>query len=145
LTITHPILTKIFFLFFFYPGGEHRVEKISENPKSKIERLKKISESISIQKKPQPNFLWSGNKNLWNQRILWEFSSLFINHLSVGQAPWAFDSMDMCAIKVYYIIIIIIIIIIISCILSTKSLGPLIKYICNFWDLVLQWLIYEIT
>jgi hypothetical protein len=41
LTITHPILTKIFFLFFFYPGGEHRVEKISENPKSKIERLKK--------------------------------------------------------------------------------------------------------
>jgi hypothetical protein len=30
-------------------------------------------------------------------------------------------------------------------ILSTKSLRPLIKYICNFWDLVLQWLIYEIT
>jgi hypothetical protein len=30
-------------------------------------------------------------------------------------------------------------------ILSTKSLGPLIKYICNFLDLVLQWLIYEIT
>jgi hypothetical protein len=24
-------------------------------------------------------------------------------------------------------------------------LGPLIKYICNFWDLVLLWLIYEIT
>jgi hypothetical protein len=26
---------------------------------------------------------------------------------NIGQAPWAFDRMDMCAIKVYYIIIII--------------------------------------
>jgi hypothetical protein len=39
---------------------------------------KEISETISIQKKNLPMFLWSANKNLWNQWILWEFSSLYI-------------------------------------------------------------------
>jgi hypothetical protein len=53
-------------------------------------KMKKISESISIQKKNLPNFLWTGNKNIWNQKTLWEFSSLLkecllFRHDEVGE------------------------------------------------------------